>query len=374
VPLLPRHRAEAAAFQARRRGHPSVHELPVAAVARLAEDAVAITFAVPEGLRPFYRFRHGQHVTIVHGDPSGELRRSYSLCGPAGSGELRIGVRRVARGALSEHLATQVRAGDVLRVMTPTGGFTTELDPSRGRRYVAVAGGSGITPIMSMVATILEAEPQSAITLLYANRTRGSTMFLSELEALARRYRGRLAVRHYRSREPAGEDAGPGRLDRARWDELLAGDIEAGAVDVWLLCGPEALADAASAALLDHGVAAERIHRERFSAPAAPAPAGAPDRPLLTSEVVVRFDARSASVTLSSHGPAILSAALPALPDLPYSCSEGLCATCRAKVVEGAVEMDRCSGLDAGELREGWILTCQAHPVTERVVLDFDVP
>jgi ring-1,2-phenylacetyl-CoA epoxidase subunit PaaE len=372
MPLLPRHRAEAAAFRARRRGHPSVHELEVGEVERLADDAVGVAFAVPPWLAEAYRFRHGQHVALIVRHEGDEIRRSYSICAPATDPQrLRVAIRLVPGGAFSA-FAERLRAGDRLKVMTPTGGFTTQLEPATPRRYVAVAGGSGITPIISIVATILEAEPQSRVTLLYANRTRRSTMFLPELAELERAHAGRLAVHHHWSREPRPGDPFPRRLNGAAIGELLAGELAAADVDLWLMCGPAALMHDAGGLLLEHGVAPDRIRRELFSAAGEPVAPVDHDRPLLVSEVELRFDEKVVALSLSSHGPAILEAALPVLPELPYSCADGVCATCRAKVVEGEVEMDRCSGLDARERAEGWVLTCQAHPVSARVVVDFD--
>jgi ring-1,2-phenylacetyl-CoA epoxidase subunit PaaE len=368
MPLLPRHKEQAAAFRAHKRGRPSIHELTVAAVTRLTDDAVAVTFDVPEGLRQYYRFKHGQHVSIVHSQEGGEIRRSYSICVPASSEELRVGIRRVDGGAFSTWAAESLAVGDTVRVMTPTGSFTTELDASRAGRYVAVAGGSGITPILSMLGTILEAEPRSEITLLYANRTRESTMFRDELEALEAAHGGRLRVHHFWSREQDG----PRRLDGAALAELLDGELRPDAVDTWLMCGPEELTHQVAEALRGRGVPEERVHRELFHAEQAPVDLPDHDRPLLDSEVVLRFDGRDVTLPLSSHGETVLSAALPLVPELPYSCSDGVCATCRAKLVEGEVEMDRCSALEAAEREEGWVLVCQAHPVSPRVVLDFD--
>jgi ring-1,2-phenylacetyl-CoA epoxidase subunit PaaE len=373
MPLLPRHRAEAAAFRARRRGHPSIHELEVAAVAPLTDDAVMVTFAVPSWLQEAYRFKHGQHVALIHPHEGGEIRRSYSICAPATEPQqLRVAIRLVPGGAFSVYATERLKVGDTLRVMTPTGSFTTELEPQAARRYVALAGGSGITPIVSMLATILTAEPQSRLTLLYANRSRRSTMFLPELAELEATSGGRLAVHHYWSREPPSGDASARRLDRAALEQLLVAEAGAPPADAWLMCGPAALMHDATELLLEHGVAPERIHRELFSSAGEPVDPPDHDRPLLTAQVELRFDEKATTIALSSDGPTILEAALPTLPELPYSCSDGVCATCRAKVVEGAVEMDRCSGLDAAERAEGWVLTCQAHPVTERVVLDFD--
>ncbi|MCW3007780.1 MAG: phenylacetate-CoA oxygenase/reductase, PaaK subunit [Solirubrobacterales bacterium] len=368
LPLLKRHLEQAAAFQARRRGRPSLHTLEVEAVTPLTDDAVMVTFAVPDHLRDAYRFKHGQHVAIVHSDDAGEIRRSYSICAPASSEELRIAVRRVPGGAFSGYATEQLKAGDSLQVMTPAGRFTTELDPAAARHYGAVAGGSGITPILSMVATILEAEPSSRVTLLYANRGRSSTMFLTELEELQARHGARLAIHHHFSRE--GET--PRRLDREGVHAFLEHHLPAAQVDQWIMCGPLGLVEDAAEALREHGVDAQRIHQELFTAVGTEAEHDAHARPLVHSEVTIRIDGEETRLELSSQGETILAAALPLKPDLPYSCSDGVCATCRAKVVEGEVEMDRCSALDRAERDAGYVLACQAHPLTERVVLDFD--
>ncbi|MEV1289033.1 2Fe-2S iron-sulfur cluster-binding protein [Micromonospora sp. NPDC049679] len=373
MPLLKHHREQVAAFQAHRRGRPSLHALVVEEIAPLTDDAVMVTFAVPGHLCEAYRFKHGQHVAIVHDDGAGEIRRSYSICAPAGSDTLRIGIRRVPGGVFSGYATEQLRVGDTLRVMTPTGRFTTELDATAARHYVAVAGGSGITPILSMIATILRAEPRSRFTLLYVNRTPSSTMFLDELERLRAQHDGRLSVQHYWDAEVQPDGKPPRRLDVDSVTSLLAADARNGPVDQWIMCGPAGLMNAITATLLEHGVTEEAILREFFTADATEDVASGSDRPLVQSEVTIRIDGEEFSFALSSQGDTILAAALPVRPQIPYSCSDGVCATCRVKVVKGEVEMDRCSALNKAELEEGYVLACQAHPVTERVVLDFDM-
>jgi ring-1,2-phenylacetyl-CoA epoxidase subunit PaaE len=372
MPLLTHNREQVAAFQARRRGRPSLHTLRVSELEAQTDDAVVITFAVPGHLRDAYRFKHGQHVAIVHDDGGGEIRRSYSICSPAGSDVLRIAIRRVAGGRFSTYATTQLRVGDELRVMTPTGRFTTELDPLADRHYVAVAGGSGITPIISMAATILDAEPRSRFTLLYANRSRGSTMFMDELDGLCVKFGPRLSVIHYWDDAVATALGPPETLDRAALEAWSAADSAAGPVDQWIMCGPAGLIDFVTTTLLECGVLEDSILREYFTATDSEDTDGAADRPLVLSNVSVRIDAEEFDFELSSRGPTILAAALPFRPDLPYSCSDGVCATCRVKVVEGSVEMDHCSALDRNELSAGYVLACQAHPVTDRVIVDFD--
>ncbi|MCW2842482.1 MAG: phenylacetate-CoA oxygenase/reductase, PaaK subunit [Nocardioides sp.] len=372
MPLLRHHREQVAAFQAHRRGRPSLHTLRVSALRAETEDAVVVTFDVPGHLREAYVFQHGQHVAIVHDHEGDEIRRSYSICSPAGSGVLRVAIRRVADGRFSAYATSRLRVGDEVRVMTPTGRFTTALDSLAEKHYVAVAGGSGITPIISMAATILEAEPRSRFTLLYANRTRRSTMFRSELDALSSRYGYRFGLRHYWDDAASTPLGPPERLDRACLAGLLGADSPAGPVDRWIMCGPSGLIDHVTGMLVDFGVAEETILREDFSATASVDTDAADARPLVLSRVSVRIDETELDFELSSRGETILAAALPLRPDLPYSCSDGVCATCRVKVVEGAVEMDRCSALDRSELGAGYVLACQAHPVTDRVVVDFD--
>ncbi|WP_316691042.1 2Fe-2S iron-sulfur cluster-binding protein [Pseudonocardia sp. H11422] len=338
----------------------------------LTEDAVLVAFTVPDHLREAYRFKHGQHVTLVHHNGIGELRRSYSICAPAGSDGLRIAIRRVPGGAFSGYATEQLRIGETLAVLTPTGRFTTELDASAAKHYGAIAGGSGITPILSMIATILDGEPRSRVTLLYANRARNSTMFFDELEQLQGVHGGRLSVRHYWSREAPTAEADPHRLGPDSVRALLAGELGASPVDRWIMCGPSGLMRSIVATLVAHGVDEEAILTELFTADDTDYVAPGHDRPLVHSEVTLRMDGEELRLELSSHGPTILAAALPLGYDIPYSCSDGVCATCRVKVVEGQVEMDRCSALDRAEIEQGYVLACQAHPIAARVVVDFD--
>jgi ring-1,2-phenylacetyl-CoA epoxidase subunit PaaE len=372
MPLLSHNREQVAAFQAQRRGRPSLHTLRVSDLEVQTDDAVVVTFDVPEHLREAYRFKHGQHVAIVHDDEGTEIRRSYSICSPAGSDVLRIAIRRVADGRFSTYATNRLRVGDELRVMTPTGRFTTELDPLADKHYVAVAGGSGITPVISMTATILSAEPRSRFTLLYANRSRRSTMFIDELDALCGRFGPRLVVKHYWDDAGTAAHGTSERLDHTSLGAYLAVDSPVGPVDQWIMCGPAGLIDLVTATLIDCGLSEEKILREYFSATETEDDDGAHGRPLVLSDVSVRIDNEEFNFALSSHGTTILEAALPLRPDLPYSCSDGVCATCRVKVLEWSVEMDRCSALDRTELSAGYVLACQAHPVTSRVVVDFD--
>lgn len=354
---------------------PTCHSLRVARVTPLTDEAVAIDFEVPADLRDAYRFVPGQHLTIVRGDGEAEARRSYSICAAVGSGEMRIAVKRVPDGELSTYLTTELRDGDLLSVMTPTGRFGPELRPDEGKHYGLIAAGSGITPIISIVASVLALEAKSLLTLVYGNRTRASTMFLDELSELQAHHRDRLTIHHMRSREPIADPVCRGRIDAARLDALLRRSIPVASVDEWYLCGPHGMIEDARTALLGHGVPSDRVHAELFHAVAATAP---PDETHMTtarvqSTVTVTLGGRSASFPLASDGEAILQAALPLVPDVPYACRDGVCATCRAKLVVGEVSMERCSALEEDELHDGYVLACQAHPMTEQVELLFDV-
>ena len=376
APLPPPHLALARA--ARERARPAVDELEVSDIRRLTPDSVAVTFAVPAGLAGAYRFRAGQHLTVLWDRLGAEIRRSYSICVPETSEQLTIAVKRLESGAFSTYANRELRVGARLRVMTPTGRFITAPDARRQARYVAVAAGSGITPILSMIATLLEREPASEISLLYLNRARASTMFFEDLERLARAHAGRLRVQHLWSRHPAPRQLVRGRLDRHNLWRILE-DLEQGQslgdIHEWLLCGPAELMDNISSLLLERGVQLSRIRRELFFDPHHDGADGTfqPEHiPSVMSEVTVRTGREVSTFTLSSRGESILSAAVRQGSDIPYSCQDGVCATCRAKVMIGQVIMTRCPGLDQREQQDGYVLACQAHPVTPRLLLDFD--
>ncbi len=343
-----------------------MHPLRVRRIERLTEDAVAIAFDVPEALREAYRFHAGQHVIVLHNHRGDVVRRSYSICSSATSGELQIGVKELPGGAFSPFAVRRLKAGDVLHVMVPSGSFGPRFDPERAKHYGAVAAGSGITPLLSILATALDVEPRSHASLLYGNRSRASVMFRRELEALQERHGDRLAIRYAFSRERA-----PGAVEGRIGAEQLAAFLPVAAIDDWYLCGPEQLMDEATAALRTAGVDAERVHRELFHSDAE-TDVDLEGRPDLWSEVRVRVEGVESTMTLHSRGESILTAAMAIRGDMPYACQEAICATCRAKVVEGTVVMDRCSALDRRELESGYVLTCQAHPVDAVVTVDFD--
>lgn len=343
------------------------------------DDAVVVTFDVPASTAEDFRFEPGQYLTLRQTIDGVDVRRSYSICASAGQA-LRVGVRKVPGGAFSTWLHGTLKAGDTVEVMPPQGRFgaaVAELRRSATPPHVlAVAGGSGITPILSIVRTLLEQVPQARCTLLYGNRNAASTMFKEELEDLKNRYLTRLALHPVFSREQVDSPLYTGRLDRERVGLFLRTLIDPRTVDHAFVCGPHALNDEAEAALLAAGVPAERIHVERFGIPPEQQPAGdvhahrAGDAD--GARVTVVRDGLSREIVFGAADPSILDAAARAGMDVPYSCKSGVCATCRAKVLEGRVRMDRNFALEKAELAAGFVLTCQAHPLTERVVVSFD--
>jgi ring-1,2-phenylacetyl-CoA epoxidase subunit PaaE len=349
-----------------------LHTLTVSAVDAVTDDSVAITFDVPSELRSEFDYAHGQHLVIEREG----LRRTYSICAPAGSGVLRVAVKRLPDGAFSTWAHTRLRPGDELAVMTPSGRFTTTLDPTHRKRYAAIAAGSGITPILSIVATILEREPESEVALVYANRSSASIMFLEELEDLKDRHTDRLQLLHVLSREPQPVELLSGRLEPERLSRLFDTLLPVDDVDEWFLCGPLDLVETARGLLRERGVPADGVHRELFHAEGAPAPArpaadGA-ETPAGTATVTVRLDGRETTLPVDRHGPPVLDALLAVRADAPYACKGGVCGTCRAQVLEGEVRMERSYALEDAEIEAGFVLACQSHPVTDRLTLDFD--
>jgi ring-1,2-phenylacetyl-CoA epoxidase subunit PaaE len=347
-----------------RRRAPALHRLRVADVQPLTDDSVCVTFAVPDELRDDFRFRPGQHLVLVH--PDGVTRRTYSICTPAG-GALRVGVKRQDGGLFSTWVTGELRAGDELDVMTPMGRFCLNLLPPHRKHYAAIAVGSGITPVLSHVSTVLEVERHSTVTLVYANRTRAGTMFAAEVDDLAARYGDRFTVHHVLSRETTPGDHLTGRLT----GELLRTTVPPGDVDEWLLCGPEELVGDITALLGSLSVPARSIHRELFTSGEADA-AEEPSGVVVDSDVTVIVRGEKTTVRVGPDDHSVLDAVLPLRPEVPYSCRDGVCATCRALTVEGSVVMRRTTGLDADELGAGYVLTCQARPTSDRVVLDLD--
>jgi ring-1,2-phenylacetyl-CoA epoxidase subunit PaaE len=357
---------------------PQFHRLTVRDVRPETADSISVAFEVPPALRDAYRFRQGQFLTLREIFDGEDVRRSYSVCVGVPEyetrGELRVAIKRVAGGRFSNWANQTLKPGAEIDVMTPDGRFFTELDASRARHYAGFAGGSGITPMLSLIKTLLAAEPKSGFTLVYGNRTVSSIMFLETLEELKNVYMDRLRLVHVLSDEPQEVELLSGLLDASRCGELMRTVLKAEAIDEAFICGPAPMMDAAEAALLEAGVPRERIHIERFGTPSAasapPPPPLADDAP--ASRVIVIVDGKERHLRVPFEGQAILDAGLAAGADLPYACKSGVCCTCRARVLEGEVRMDKNDTLEPGEIAQGFVLTCQAHPVSERVVVSYD--
>lgn len=348
--------------------HGTLHRIPVASVDPITADSTLVTFAVPEALQDAFRFEPGQHVTVCTDLGDQGIRRNYSICAPATRAQLRIAVKHIAGGAFSTFVANDLKAGDVLELMTPTGRFGTPLHPLNRKHYVGLVAGSGITPVLSIVATTLEIETESRFTLIYGNRTRESTMFRAELDRLESRYADRLEVLHVLSSEPLHTPELRGRIDRQKLNLWLTSTLTPDSVDEWFICGPMEMTTSVREMLVEHLVDSERIHLELFygydSAP----------------EAERSYDAATVTFTLSGQqwtydltpGDSILEGALQVRSDAPYACMGGACGTCRAKLIEGNVEMDHNFALGQAELDAGYILTCQSHPTTPFVSVDYD--
>lgn len=347
------------------------HPLRVAGVQRLCEDAVAVTFDVPAQLAAEYAFRPGQSLTLRRTVDGQEQRRSYSICAPAGAAA-RIGVREVPGGLFSSWLVRQVRPGDEIDVLAPSGAFTPDLD--QAAHHVLIAAGSGITPVISIAASVLRSRQDSRITLLYGNRRTDTVMFAEELADLKDRYPPRVELAHVLSREPREAELFTGRLDAAKLRVLLPLLVDVAAVDHWWLCGPFAMVTDGRDVLGELGVPAQRVHQELFYVEDTPPPLAQHVEPGIdgpSSEITVVLDGRSTTITLP-HGTTVLEGAQRVRPDLPFACKGGVCGTCRARVSSGKVTMRRNFALDPAELDAGFVLTCQSLPATDQVTVDYD--
>jgi ring-1,2-phenylacetyl-CoA epoxidase subunit PaaE len=364
------------------------HRLTVAKVERLTDDAVVVTFDVPPQLWDEYAFEPGQHLTLRATINGADVRQSYSICqsrtgntpgstpGGGGAGRLRVAAARVPDGRMSSWLNDIVRGGDEIEVMTPMGSFTCPARPDEARHHVAIAAGSGITPVLSLISTSLEEEPLSRVTLLYGNRRTSSIMFLEELEDLKNRYPERFHLVNVLSREAQDVELFHGRLDRGRLERLFAALVPVETVDEWYLCGPFGMVTAAEALLKERGADPRHIHHEIFHVDAE---GGPPKRRAVVDDsappaavVTINLDGRTTVVNMPSKDESILDATLRARPDAPFSCTGGVCGTCRARLVKGEVRMDRNYALEPEEVQAGIVLACQSHPVTDTVQLDYD--
>ncbi len=354
------------------RRHSVFHRLTVSGIERLTDDAVALTFDVPDELADDYRFAPGQHVNVAL--PNGDgTRRSYSICSTPSEGRLRIAVKRIPGGEFSAYALEGLKVGAELDVMTPAGRFTPELDPANAKHYVAIAAGSGITPVYSIIASALETEPRSRVTLLYGNRTSRSVMFLEELADLKDRYLDRFHLVHVLSREVMDAELTSGRIDRHRLGRLLDTLLPPATVDEWFLCGPYAMVTELRGLLVERGAEPAQIHSELFHVGEVPPTPREVAEPMAEGSVVnVVLDGRRTLVTIEDPDETVLEAVLRERNDAPFACKGGVCGTCRAKLLDGSVTMERNFALEDDEVAAGYVLTCQSHPTTAEVTLDYD--
>ena len=360
------------------------NSLTVRAVRRLTGDAVEVTLDVPPELQDKYRYLPGQYVALrttldVDGEPK-EVRRSYSICADPRPGELRVAVKRDLGGAFSTWVNESLQAGDTLDVMSPLGHFTPRTTPGeQAVSLVAVAAGSGITPVISIARSMLASGPQVRFDLVYANRAAMDVMFLEELADLKDRYPSRFALHHVLSREQRISPLLSGRIDAEKLEKLLGTVIAADRVDEWFLCGPFELVQLCRDALAERGVPAEKVRFELFTTGEPARPEGSIGRPVASAEngenyaISFNLDGLKGSVQSPTHArESILNAALRVRPDVPFACAGGVCGTCRAKLVDGTVEMEENYALEPDEIANGYILTCQAHPTSDAVSVDYD--
>lgn len=357
------------------------HPLQVRHIEPDTAEAVIVSFAVPAELREAFGFTQGQYLTLRHTVDGQDLRRSYSICAGVDDGELRVGVRKVKGGVFSNWINSQLKVGDTLQVMAPQGRFFVPIQPGAQRHFVGIAGGSGITPILSIMKTVLAREPGSRFTLIYGNRALQSTMFKEEIEDLKNRYMTRLALHHVFSDEQTDAAINHGLMDRSKIGEFLRSLVPAAEIAHAFVCGPFQMNDEAEAALTAAGVPEDRIHIERFGvAPGGAAADAARDAVIHEAQpgdadgarITLIRDGLSRDIVFRKDQPSILDAASAAGLEVPFSCTSGVCGTCRAKLVEGQVRMERNFALDKNEVAAGYVLCCQAHPLSERVILSFD--
>ena len=349
------------------------HALRVAEVVPETSEASSIRFEIPPELRDRFAFRAGQHLTLRATIDGEEVRRNYSLCTAPDENDWMVTVKRIGGGLFSNWVGDNLKAGDTLDVMPPHGSFTTEFAPSRKRHVVGIAGGSGITPVMSLIKSTLRFEPESRFTLLYGNRDSSSVIFLDALASLKDKYLDRLEIYHFLDAEDQEIELFNGMLDRVRCDEAILSLVpNAAEVSDWFICGPGPMMDAAEGALLDRNIPKERIHIERFTADRPPDAVAREMAELQTKAegvtVSVTLDGRTRRVPFTA-GNILDSARASGLP-APFACKAGVCATCRARVTSGKVEMAARYGLTDEEVADGYVLTCQSVPLGDGVAVD----
>lgn len=351
------------------------HPLKVKAVKKETTDCVSVLFEVPEQLQQEYCFEQGQNITLKKTIDGEELRRSYSICSAPHENELKVAIKKVEGGKFSAFANDVLQPGDELEVLPPTGKFNTPLHTAHKKNYLAFAAGSGITPVISLIKTTLHTEPGSSFTLVFGNRSRASIIFFEELEAIKNKYLQRFSLINILSRERTDADINFGRIDDNKLQEL-AKLVNYAAIDEFFICGPEDMIFCVKDFLTHNGIDKKKIHFELFNSSGKTSKT----KNIVTgsntpqSTITIKADGRSFDVNIAlNSGTTILDAALQQGADLPFACKGGMCCTCKAKIIEGSVDMDVAWGLEQEEIEKGFILTCQSHPKTEKVVVDFDI-
>lgn len=358
---------------------PKFHTLKVKDVRRETKDAVSVAFDVPEELKDVYKFKQGQYLTLRQMIDGEDVRRSYSVCSGIHEGELRVAIKAVAYGKFSNWINNVLKPGDDMQVMTPMGTFTTELNPDNKKNYLLFAGGSGITPVLSIAKSVLKEEPKSTVALIYANRLFSSIIFREQLEDLKDSYLGRFRLFHVLDDEPNEVELFSGMMSKEKLQRFADTFIQMENIDEAFVCGPEPLIRMVSEFLTEQNVAKEKIHFELFASPnqpTIPAPTNAPKTEAVPSgkrcAVTVVYDGQENNFYMPMDGTAILDAAQNSGMDIPFSCKGGMCCTCRAHLSEGSAVMKVNYALEPGEVDAGYVLTCQAVPTSESVIIDFD--
>ncbi len=354
------------------------HPLTIRNILKETADAVLVEFDVPEELKDQFSFHHGQNLTLRKFIDGEEFRRSYSICTSPHENILRVAIKKATGGRFSGFANEQLKAGDKVDVMTPTGSFYTFLHPGQKKQYLAFASGSGITPVMSILKSVLYTEPESEFTLVYGNKTRASIMFRDELEDIKNRYLSRFTLIHILSRESTDIPLFSGRIDASKCESLFKKLIRIRNIDEIFICGPEEMIHSVAGYLRQNNVAETKVHFELFTTPGTRR--NELSASLVTeksasnksSHVTIQLDGVTSGFELNYSGESILTASLNRGIDLPYACKGGVCSSCKAKLVEGLVEMDANYALEKDEIEKGFILTCQSHPRSEKVVVNFD--
>ncbi len=351
------------------------HTLKIKAVKKETPDCVSIAFDIPEELKTTFTFEQGQNITLKKNIDGEELRRSYSICSAPFENELKVAVKKVIDGKFSCYANDTLKEGDTIEVLPPTGKFNTQLQPTNNKQYAAFAAGSGITPILSIIKTTLQTEPLSSFTLIFGNRSRSSIIFFEELEALKNNYLQRFNFINILSREKTDTTINYGRIDKQKLTDLNK-IINYNTIDDYFICGPEEMIFCVKDFLEEMGIDKKKIHFELFTAPGQNK-IKEQTTPNINSgaksKITVIADGRSFDFDLAFNSATILDAALQQGADLPFACKGGMCCTCKAKLTEGKVAMDVNWGLEEEEVKQGFILTCQSHPLTNEVVVDFDI-